>query len=231
MHEALNSRPAAWVAPAYKFLLPNWREVCETLRPAITAKSEEEKHICIAGGGEIDFWTADGGSTPGEGRKYGLVIFDECAQLGADLERLWTRSLRPTLSDLGGSAWFLSTSKAASSFFTTMFSWGQGERDDWRSWQLGTADNPFISGDEIESARRDLRLRQHSRKSISAMRFRLAARSSRISKTPSSMRHSENITQSGALRMSGRRSRRSSSSAWIGPAPADALEETSPRSS
>ena len=67
MHEALKFRPAAWVAPSYKYLLPNWREVCDALAPAIVTKSEEEKHLCVAGGGEIDFWSADGGM-PGEGR-------------------------------------------------------------------------------------------------------------------------------------------------------------------
>ena len=155
MHEALRFRPAAWVAPSYKYLLPNWREVCDTLAPVIVSKSEEEKHLCIAGGGEIDFWSADGG-LPGEGRSYGLVVFDECAMMGADLERLWTRSLRPTLADLQGGAWFLSTSKAASSYFNTMFAWGQGDRPDWRSWQLGTAANPYIPAEELESARRDM---------------------------------------------------------------------------
>jgi len=155
MHEALKFRPAAWIAPSYKYLLPNWREVCETLAPVISSKSEEEKHLCIAGGGEIDFWSADGGM-PGEGRKYGLVVFDECAMMGADLERLWTRSIRPTLADLQGGAWFLSTSKAASSYFNTLFAYGQGERPDWKSWQLGTAENPFIMPAEIEAARADM---------------------------------------------------------------------------
>jgi len=156
MHEALKFRPAAWIAPSYKYLLPNWRDVCEVLRPVIVSQSQDEKHLAIAGGGEIDFWSADGGGMPGEGRKYGVVVFDECAMLGADLERLWTRSLRPTLADLQGGAWFLSTSKAASSYFSTLYAYGQGEREDWKSWQLGTAENPYISQRELESARQDM---------------------------------------------------------------------------
>jgi len=155
MHEALKFRPAAWIAPSYKYLLPNWREVYEVLRPVIVSKSEEERHLCIAGGGEVDFWSADGGM-PGEGRKYGLVVFDECAMMGGALERLWTRSLRPTLADLQGSAWFLSTSKAASSYFSTLFAYGQGERSDWKSWQCGTFENPYIAAQEIEAAKQDL---------------------------------------------------------------------------
>ena len=155
MSEALKGRPAAWIAPTYKYLTPNWREVSFLLQPVIESKWEEEKHIRLINGGEIDFWSADGG-TPGEGRFYSLLVFDECAMLGAQLEALWTRSLRPTLADFQGGAWFLSTSKAASSYFNQMFAWGQGERDEWRSWQLGTADNPYISPEEIASARRDL---------------------------------------------------------------------------
>jgi hypothetical protein len=146
-----------WVAPTYKYLLPQWREVCDVLAPVIVSKSEEEKHLRIRGGGMIDAWSADGG-TPGEGRRYSLVIFDECAMLGADLEKLWTRSLRPTLADFApnSSAWFLSTSKGANAYFNTLFSYGQGEREEWKSWQLGTVDNPFIPASEVESARRDL---------------------------------------------------------------------------
>jgi hypothetical protein len=155
IHEALKFRPVAWVAPTYKYLLPQWREVCDVLAPVIVSKSEEEKHLRIRGGGELDFWSADGG-TPGEGRRYSLAIFDECAMMGADLEKLWTRSLRPTLADFQGSAWFLSTSKGANAYFNTLFSYGQGEREDWKSWQLGTIDNPFIPPAEVESARRDL---------------------------------------------------------------------------
>src|SRR5215471_13190323 len=74
IHEALRGKPAAWVAPRYKFLVQNWREVSEILRPVTKLKSEEEKHITIHGGGTIDFWSAEGGN-PGEGRKYSLLVF------------------------------------------------------------------------------------------------------------------------------------------------------------
>jgi len=153
MGEALRGRPACWVASSYKFLLPSWREVTELLGAAIISTSQEEKRV-VMGGGSIDFWSADAGAPAGEGRSYSVVVIDECAQLGADLERLWTRSLRPTLADLApsSSAWFLSTSKAASSYFSTIFAYGQGEREDWKSWQLGTADNPYIPASELDAA-------------------------------------------------------------------------------
>lgn len=157
MNAALQMAPVAWVAPTYKRLTPQWREICATLNPVIARRSEEEKHIDLIGhGGEIDFWSCDGGGFPGEGRKYKLIVCDEVAMLGSDLERIWTRSLRPTLADLQGGAWFLSTSKAASSYFTQMYSWGQGERPEWKSWQMRTGDNPYILPSEIDAAKQDL---------------------------------------------------------------------------
>jgi hypothetical protein len=121
----------------------------------IVTKSEEEKHLTLIGGGEIDFWSADAGA-PGEGRKYALVVVDEAAIIGAQLETLWTRSLRPTLADLQGSAWFLSTPKAATGYFSTLYSYGQGDRVDWKSWKIGTRENPFIMAEEIDAARADM---------------------------------------------------------------------------
>jgi hypothetical protein len=157
IHEALKGRPACWVAPQYKYLLPSWRETCEVLRRLIRHKDEAEKHLLLLNGGEIDFWSADGGD-PAQGRKYGVMVFDEAALIGEDLESLWTRSLRPTLTDLQGSAWFLSTPKQANSYLSTLFGYGQGERADWQSWRLGTAENPYILPEEIEQARKDLPL-------------------------------------------------------------------------
>lgn len=159
IHEALKGAPAsaAWIAPRYKTLANQWREITDILRPVTAFKSEEEKHIRLVNGGEIDFWSADAG-IPGEGRRYSLIVFDEAAAIGTDLERLWTRSLRPTLSDMRGRAFFLSTSKAANAYFNVLFQYGQGERESWMSWQCGTAQNPFIDPEEIAAARRDLPL-------------------------------------------------------------------------
>jgi hypothetical protein len=159
MVEALKHRPVMWLAPTYRYLQPNWEAVCHTLGPLIERKSEEQKRLVLIGGGEIDMWSADAGS-PGEGRQYSLVICDECAMLGADLQKIWERSLRPTLVDRApdSAAWFLSTPKGAGTYFSAMFRYGQGEREDWKSWQIGSVENPFLDPQEIESARRDMPL-------------------------------------------------------------------------
>jgi len=72
------------------------------------------------------------------------------------LEEAWQQAIRPTLTDLQGSAWFLSTPKGMN-YFKTLFDRGQDpEREDWASWQLPSSANPYLESGEIEAARLDL---------------------------------------------------------------------------
>jgi hypothetical protein len=155
--EALAGRPCAYLAPSYKRLTPNWEAVCTRLKSVTAEKSEEYHRLKLINGGSITFWSADTGTYPAEGEKYSLLVFDEAALCGAALEKLWTVSLRPTLSYYEGSAWFVSTPKAGASYFNELWGYGQeGGRPDWKSWRLATTDNPYISPKEVESARADL---------------------------------------------------------------------------
>jgi hypothetical protein len=121
------------------------------------SKSEEYHRLKLINDGSITFWSADTGTYPAEGEKYSLLVFDEAALCGAALEKLWTVSLRPTLSFYEGSAWFVSTPKAGATYFNELWGYGQeGGRPEWKSWRLATSDNPYISKQEIESARADL---------------------------------------------------------------------------
>src|ERR1700693_589588 len=82
-------------------------------------------------------------------------MVDEAAMISA-LEEAWQQAIRPTLTDLQGSAWFLSTPKGMN-YFKLLFDRGQDpEREDWASWQMPTGANPYIEPGEIESARLDL---------------------------------------------------------------------------
>lgn len=82
-------------------------------------------------------------------------MIDEAAMV-ANLEQAWQQSIRPTLTDLRGQAWFLSTPKGMN-YFKHLFDRGQDRSNlDWASWQMPTAVNPYIDSQEIEAARRDL---------------------------------------------------------------------------
>jgi hypothetical protein len=151
---ALQGKPVAWFSPTYRLLGDVWRELLCVLPPVILKKSEQEKRLELIGGGVIELWSLDSADA-GRSRKYALVVIDEAAMVPA-LEQAWQQSIRPTLTDLRGSAWFLSTPKGMN-YFKFLFDQGQDpQQSDWASWQMPTQANPFIDPQEVEAARRDL---------------------------------------------------------------------------
>jgi hypothetical protein len=150
---ALNGFPVAYFAPTYKMLMEVWREMNVTLYGIIKNKSETEKRIELFGGGIIDFWSLEDPNSI-RGRYYKRAVIDESA-IARNLKEAWLRVIRPTLTDLQGDAWFLSTPKGKSNYFYELFL--QPEKfSDWRSWQMPTSSNPFIPPEEIKQAEQQL---------------------------------------------------------------------------
>jgi hypothetical protein len=151
---ALEGKPVAWFSPSNKSMADTWRELQSRLAPVISEKNEQEKRLVLLSGGSIDLWSLDSPGA-GRGRKYALVVIDEAAFVSA-LDEAWQQSIRPTLTDLRGSAWFLSTPDGMN-YFKTLYDLGQDPtKEDWASWQMPTTDNPCIDRTEIEAARQDL---------------------------------------------------------------------------
>lgn len=154
---ALAGKPAAWFAPTYKLLKEPWETLNAMLAPVIRRSSVADMEIHLITDGRIDFWSLDNTAYPGRGRKYARVVIDEAAAV-RDLETVWNAAVRPTLTDLIGDAWFLST-PAGHGYFHQLYLRGQSndpEWHDWASWRFGTVDNPYISRDEVEEARRTM---------------------------------------------------------------------------
>ena len=149
---ALDGYPVGWFAPTYKDSAEAWRDLKRTLVDVIAARSEQEKRLELITGGVIEVWTLMDPDS-GRGRKYKRVIVDEAAKI-AKLEEAWTETLRPTLTDYRGDAWFLSTPKGRN-YFWRLYNTASSY-EDWRAWQLPTSANPYIAPDEIEDARRQL---------------------------------------------------------------------------
>jgi predicted phage terminase large subunit-like protein len=147
-----SKQPVGWFAPQYKLLDEAWREIRQRLFQVISRADSQQHRLELLGGGTIDFWTLD---TPdaGRSRKYALVIIDEAA-MARNLEEAWTAAIRPTLADLQGSAWFLSTPKG-SNYFKTLFD-RAADDPDWARWQMPTSSNPYIKASEIEAMRLEL---------------------------------------------------------------------------
>jgi phage terminase large subunit-like protein len=151
---ALQGKPVAWFGPTYKSVADTWRELCSLLANITRSRNEQEKRLELLGGGVIDVWSLDSPDA-GRGRKYALVVIDEAAMI-PNLAQAWQESIRPTLTDLHGSAWILSTPRGFN-YFKVLFDFGQDcQRQGWASWQMPTSANPFIDRDEIEAARQDL---------------------------------------------------------------------------
>jgi hypothetical protein len=155
LQPALKGAPAAWCSPTYKSLADTWREVRTTVERVKRDKSETEKRIELIGGGTIEFWSLDDPNGP-LGRKYACLVIDEAA-LVPDLQTCWEETLRPTLTDLQGTLWALSTPRGIANYFHTLYQRGQhGGRADWRSWRMPSRLNPHIPAAEIELARLDM---------------------------------------------------------------------------
>jgi hypothetical protein len=149
----LNGFPVAYFAPTYKMLMEVWREINQTLYGVIKSKSETEKRIELFGDGIIDFWSLEDPNSI-RGRFYKRSVIDEAA-IARNLQEAWQRVIRPTLTDLQGDAWFLSTPKGKNNYFYDLFGM-PAKFQDWKSWQLPTASNPYIPTIEIEQARLQL---------------------------------------------------------------------------
>lgn len=148
---ALRGYPVGWFNPTYKLLSEAWRDLKRTLEPVTRSRSETEHRIELVTGGVLEAWTLEDVSA-GRGRKYKRVIIDEAA-MARNLEESWEQAIRPTLTDLLGDAWFLSTPKGFN-YFHTLFERGLSPNfPDYACWQMPTKTNPYLSLTELESAR------------------------------------------------------------------------------
>lgn len=150
---ALDGHPAGWFAPEYKYLLPAWEECKRRLAPITKRTSEQQKLIELHTGGTIEFWSMSD-EDAGRSRKYKRVVMDESAMV-LNLESIYNNAIRPTLSDLIGDAWMLSTPKGMN-FFRRRWDLGQKGGDKYSSWTMPTSTNPYIAASEIAEAKAEL---------------------------------------------------------------------------
>lgn len=148
----LDGQPVGYFTPTYKLLDGTYRECLSTLSPIISRKNEHQ-FIEFATGGRVEFWSLEN-ELAGRSRKYKRVIVDEAA-FTRELWKIWTESIRATLTDLKGDGWFMSTPKGKNDFYK-LFQRGKSGEEKWQSWQMSTYTNPYIDPEEIDDARRDL---------------------------------------------------------------------------
>jgi len=151
---ALAGKPVAYGAPSYKMLDAFWRELLQVAGPVIASKSEQLKHIRLVTGGTIDMWSLDAFDSI-RGRKYARFVLDEAAMVPM-LGEAWQATIRPTLTDLKGDAYFLSTPRGHNFFYECFLRGLDPTQPDWACWQMPTTTNPYIDPSEVEAARLEL---------------------------------------------------------------------------
>jgi hypothetical protein len=152
----LTGEPCSWMSPSYRSLGDAWRDLKRILAPIVVEKNEQERRLEVNTGGVLECWSLENPDAP-RGRKYKRVVVDEAAMVRY-LGEAWEAVIKPTLLDLLGDAWFLSTPKGAN-FFKTMYNWGQDPQrfPEWKSWCMPTTANTTIPHlpAEIEKERRE----------------------------------------------------------------------------
>jgi len=146
--------PVGWFSPSYKLMLEAWGEATQLFTPIIDRRNATERRLEFTTGGVLEFWSLDNPQA-GRGRKYRRVIIDEAAFVPTLLD-VWNHAIRPTLADLRGDGWLLSTPKGRNGFWQL---WQRGQDDgypDWRSWQMASSVNPLLTATELEEMRRSM---------------------------------------------------------------------------
>lgn len=156
INPALDGFPVAYFAPTYKDLADFWAELKWIVIDITKQKDETTKQLRLITGGKIDMWSLEQPDN-GRGRAYKRVVIDECEK-AHKLKEAWQGSIRATLTDYEGDAWFLSTPKFGQTFFKEVYDFHKDKKyaHEWMSWHFSTYDNPYILKSEIDAAKATL---------------------------------------------------------------------------
>jgi hypothetical protein len=147
-----NKKVGIWF-PTYKDLSNVWEDLKFRFNGAVQRKDESLKQIHLITGGRVDFWSMEDPNS-GRGFDYDRAILDEFAKARKNKEA-WQQTVRPTLTDRKGDAWFLSTPKGKGSHFYEL-KVVHANDPEWKFWKFTSYDNPYLDPTEIDSAKNQL---------------------------------------------------------------------------
>lgn len=125
----------------------------EEAREFIKTSNSNAGDILLNNGVKICFRSAEAPDGM-RGLKLAFCVLDEIAFYPS--MEMWTRTIRPALSDLKGGALFISSPNGFNGFYDLyMYALESGD-EDWSATHLTTFDNPTIDVKEIETARKTM---------------------------------------------------------------------------
>jgi phage terminase large subunit-like protein len=149
----LSLKEVWYIAPTFeqgkKILWPLLKE----LGRKIIATTHENTATCtLFNGRRISIKGSDRPDTlRGVGLSY--VVLDEYAFMK---EEVWSKIVRPTLSDVEGSALFIGTPEGKNHFYDTFNMATEKGLPEWEAFHFKSIDNPTLAGEEIAAARESL---------------------------------------------------------------------------
>lgn len=145
--EALTAgKNAHWFAPTYKILLDAWYIFSRLLKPIAKTVSKTDKRIELRNGAVLEFWSLEDPDA-GRSREGAVAIVDEAAMV-LRLHDVINKVLRPILTKVQGSIWFLSTPRGKNDFYD-LFQRGLDDKNaDWTSFKAPTWANPHLPAEE-----------------------------------------------------------------------------------
>ena len=131
-----------------------WEILKQILLPTgfVAKVNESELLMRLNNGSRIQLKGADN-SDALRGVGLDFLVVDEAAFVD---EKVWKEVLRPTLSDTGGSALFISSPAGRDWFYKLWLLGNDPEFPDWASWQYTTLEGGNVPDEEVEAARKDL---------------------------------------------------------------------------
>lgn len=131
-----------------------WETLKTILLPLgyIDKVNESELTLKLVNGSSITLRGSDNyDSLRGVGLAY--LVIDEASYCE---EKAWKEALRPTLSDTGGGALFISSPSGRDWFYNLWLKGRDENEPSWESWQFTTIEGGNVPQEEIDAARRDL---------------------------------------------------------------------------
>lgn len=130
-----------------------WDAILDQGREVIKSAHINSMDVTLVNGVKIHLRSAENPDTL-RGLKLHFVVIDEAAFIKDN--EIWTKVIRPALSDLKGEAWFIS-SPAGRNWLYDLYKYAlESDDPEWGAWHKTTFDNPTIDKKEIEAAEKTL---------------------------------------------------------------------------
>lgn len=141
-----------WVAPVYHQATVGFKVIKRVFKDVIKENNATKLTTTLKNGAVIEFKSAERpDNLRGEGLSF--LVIDEASLVPREA---WTEALRPALTDNKGKLIAIGTPKGKNWFFELWTRGQDPDEEEYESWQMSTAENPYIEPEELHELKRTL---------------------------------------------------------------------------